>query len=565
VLKPGESKTLRFVFGYAKARSAAKIVAELIAARADRLEATAATWGREMPGLLVPESPWMDRELKWDYYAVASASLYDGYYQRHFIPQGGHYLYANGWNGATRDTAAYVQSLIYYRPEQAREILEFMMRSQERSGRLFYDLEGFGHRYLMPYRPSDLDLWFINAMTEYLFATRDFDFLDLEVPFYPKEKGETGTVYEHLRRSFTHLVEEVGIGKHGLVKLKFHDWNDEMVFLVCGPHPLDILLTARDGGSTLNTGMAIEILPRFAELAEMRGDMKSAGRARAWVEQLRPALREQWRGRYFNRAYSALGREYGADYIHLEGQIWPLLAGNVLTEEQTATLLQEIKTQLIDPSVLGMTISSTLEGKMFIKPGEMEEGGIWPAMNGPAMVALSRYQPGLAWQEFKKNSLAWHGEQYPKIWFGIWGGPDSWNSAASARPGETVKNPILALSAQQWPVMNTHSHCQWLWAAARLAGLNPTAQGYLIDPKIPGKFSFSSAVAAIAADGAGWHGSFRLQSDGKIRVRVKEPGGPYRVLAAGVPVEAKAAQGWIEFELPLQKDQPASWAVNFTP
>ena len=563
-LKPGESKTLRFVFGYAKGQPAGKIVADLIAQKADRIEASAATWRREMPGLTVPESPWMDRELKWDYYATSSASLYDGYYQRHFIPQGGHYMYVAGANGAERDTAAYVQSLIYYRPEQAREILEFIMRSQEPSGRLYYDLEGYGHRYLVPYRPSDLDLWFINAMTEYLFATRDFAFLETQVPFYPREQGESGTVYEHIRRSFNHLVNDVGIGKHGLVKLKFHDWNDEMVFLVCGPHPLDILLTARDGGSTMNTGMAVEILPRFAELAAMRGDMKSAERARAWVEQLLPALREQWRGRYFNRAYSAMGREYGADYIHLESQIWPLLSGKVLSEAQTATLLEEIKTKLIDPSVLGMTISSTLAGKMFTKPGEQEEGGIWPAMNGPAMLALSRYEPGLAWQEFKKNALAWHAETYPQIWFGIWGGPDCWNAAASKRPGETwsVSNPVLALSAQQWPVMNTHSHSQWLWAAARIAGLNPTAQGYVMDPKIPGDFAFSSAVATLVSKNGFLEGSFQLQNEGRMSVKLREPKSPYEILVNGKAIAAQVESGWVSFELGLPKNQSVSWKTR---
>jgi len=562
-LKPGEAKTLRFIFGYAKGKQPEAMVAAMRAAGADQIGATAALWREELPALSVPGSPWMDRELKWDYYATSSASLYDGYYQRHYVPQGGHYLYVAGTNGATRDVAAFAQSLIYYRPEQAREILEFIMRSQEPSGRLFYDLEGYGHRYLVPYRPSDLDLWLLNAAVEYVFATRDFDFLDLEVPFYPKEKGMSGTVYEHLRRSFTHLKENVGIGKHGLVKLKFHDWNDEMVFLVCGPNPVDILLTARDGGSTMNSGMAAEILPRFAELAERRGDPESAARVRAWVEQLLPALQAQWRGRYFNRAYSAFGREYGADYIHLESQIWPLLAGNVLTEEQTEALLDEIKTKLMDPSVLGMTISSTLAGQMFTKPGEQEEGGIWPAMNGPAMVALARYRPDWAWQQLKQNSLAWHADLYPKIWFGIWGGPDAWNSAASARPGETwfVQNPLLALAAQEWPVMNTHAHSEWLWAAARIAGLNPTAQGYVIDPVIPGDFAFVSEIAKIESQGGWLRGSFRLRGEGRLRVTLREPRSAYTVMVDEKPVESVAQNDWISFDLPASKNQKITWQI----
>lgn len=563
-LAPGESQTLRFIFGYAKTKTPEAIVSAMRAAGADRLETTAARWRQELPALEVAESPWIDRELKWNFYATSAASLYDGYYQRHYVPQGGHYLYVAGANGATRDVAAFAQSLIYYQPRQAREILEFILSSQEPSGRLFYDLEGYGHRYLVPYRPSDLDLWLLNAAVEYVFATRDFEFLDQEIPFYPKEQGLRGTVYEHLRRSFLHLVEKVGIGKHGLVNLKFHDWNDEMVYLVCGPNPLDILLTARDGGSTMNTGMAVEILPRFAELAEMRGDTESAAKARAWVETLLPALRAQWRGRYFNRAYSALGKEYGAENIHLEAQIWPLLAGEVLTEEQTRVLLEELKAKLIDPSVLGMTISSTLAGKMFTKPGEQEEGGIWPAMNGPAMLALARYRPEWAWDQFKRNSLAWHAEVYPRIWFGIWSGPDAWNSAASSRPGETwfVQNPLLALAAQEWPVMNTHAHSEWLWASARLAGLNPTAEGWVIAPIVPGDFRFVSALAAIESQNGYLSGNFQPLNTGRLRIKVREPKNPYRVLVNGRPIEPMLDSGWLIWEVDGFSQKTVAWRIS---
>ena len=43
-----------------------------------------------------------------------------------------------------------------------------------------------------------------------------------------------------------------------------------------------------------------------------------------------------------------------------------------------------------------------------------------------------------AWDEWKKNCLALHAEAYPDVWYGIWSGPDTYNSVLSRYPGQTM-------------------------------------------------------------------------------------------------------------------------------
>ena len=45
-----------------------------------------------------------------------------------------------------------------------------------------------------------------------------------------------------------------------------------------------------------------------------------------------------------------------------------------------------------------------------------------------------------------------HAEQYPAIWFGIWGGPDGINGVQSSQPGGTWVSALTPMT--DFPVMN---------------------------------------------------------------------------------------------------------------
>ncbi len=576
VLEPGEEKTIAYRFGclYPYAADWDQGPGPGMEAASELARVHAAWRDAGYPAFISSRDSFMGRELVWDYYYLTAMATSDIYYGKRHVPQGGNYYYYSGGNGATRDYAAFVQALTYYKPELAREILEFMSRCQETDGRLFYDIEGYGYRYSTPYRPGDLDLWYLWALCEYVFATRDFDLLDQGEPFYPLHLGEEGTVWEHARRSLDHLIDVIGTGPRGHLRLRLSDWNDEMTWLTAGSNPADMLATFYRGESVMNTAMACHILPMFRDLAKAEGDAETAGRAEAFLVKLRAALDSAWTGTHFTRAYSGFGKPFGQDETYLEPQVWALLAGDVLGPERERKLLDNLRANLMGPSELGMMISTSTSGSLTTRPGEQEEGGIWLAINGPAALALARSDPDLAWREVKRNSMAWHAHVYPNLWYGIWSGPDAWNSVFSDRPGETwyMKTPILNTGPQMYPVQNAHSHCQTMWVMARLAGISPFAEGLAVEPRVPlESYSFSCRLFSISKGPDEIAGSLRVGDGGPLKLRVEIPenmrgrqlafsvnGEKISSAALGDYVECMAGgdgRGSIDFKLTASKPQ----------
>ncbi len=571
-IAPEEERTLYFAYGYAKAEQPEDIIKE-IGDPEKRFEETILSWKESRPVLQLDENHFLTRELAWSDYYLVSSLLFDAYYNESFVPQAGNYLYFAGVHGAMRDFAAHILALSYYHPGLARDMLALCMKNQEQTGRLFYDFEGYGSRSiggalpfsgLLDYRPSDLSLWFLWAVCEYVFATRDFGFLQEEYLFWPKKDEEKGTVLEHAIRAYRHLEEDIGTGKHGLIQLRKSDWNDEMASIVSNGKKLDYLLTTTGGESHLNTAMACYILPMFENILRHQGDHVNADRVSDFYNKQKIALKKEWLDTgWFPRAYSALGQELGKDNIYLEPQVWALLSEGILDEAQTNLLIENIDDMLRKPSALGMMISSSIEGSPTCEPGEAEAGGIWFAINGPGALALSFYDPVMGYEELLHNTLSWHASKYPDIWFGIWSGPDAFNSVFSKRPGQTWDSGI---GPQYWPVQNSHAHCQLLWTMARMAGFEPNLKGYKIRPLLPlTRYSFSTSCLGLDKDSAhigGWF-KFDVSNQMEIQVILPEEITGIRVEVDGQDMAFKQKSGEIVFPMAFQAGQRSSWKVLF--
>ncbi len=141
------------------------------------------------------EDPVLKREMTWHAYYLLSATLYNAYYEAHRIPQGSAYLYLHGADGAARDLGLEVLALTYVRPRLAREMLcQMMMLRHGGTGALTYAFGGYGvHSDArgLHSSPSDLDLFFLMALHEYIGATGDLGFLQHEVEFYPRHNPNT--------------------------------------------------------------------------------------------------------------------------------------------------------------------------------------------------------------------------------------------------------------------------------------------------------------------------------------------------------------------------------------
>ena len=73
---------------------------------------------------------------------------------------------------------------------------------------------------------------------------------------------------ELLRRSFVHLVDRIGVGEHGLMRLSNGDWNDEVV--VGHVPPAQSEEVRQHGESVLNAAMACYVLDYYARMLDLR-------------------------------------------------------------------------------------------------------------------------------------------------------------------------------------------------------------------------------------------------------------------------------------------------------
>jgi hypothetical protein len=564
-IEPGEEKVFRFVYGYAKSRLPEEIVTSVVSSEKHLWENTAAYWKEKAPSFKsAPSESNLGRELEWNNYYFSSSSLYDAYYQRHYIPQAGNYLYDSGLNGASRDFFENILTLNFYKPEAAKEALEFMMSAQGSNGAFFYNIDGFGKRNRLFYRPSDIGLWFLWALSEYVFATRDFSFLEEAAPYYPLSNRKHATVWEHAKTAFSHLLKKVGVGRNGHLKIRLSDWNDEMTWITAADNPFDIIMTILRGESVLNTAMACYILPMFESLARYTGDTKTKDACFQLLSGLRIALNSAWHENHLIRSYSGFGKPFGKDETWLEPLVWALLAKGTLDPGKEHSAVNTINKWLLTPA--GIKISDSGKGSMTTRKGEQESGGIWFAINSPAAIALSRFDKALAWEVFKKNTLAWHAALYPDKWYGIWSGPDAFNGPDSSRPGESwyQKSPVFSIGAQAYPVQNIHAHSQMMYAMARLAGISADAEGWTVSPKIPhDNFSFSCTLFGVDVTPGNISGFACLPVSAPLKLKVELPEGLIEpeVFVNGKEVNFTHTGACLEVSLNTAQSERVSWKI----
>jgi len=140
-------------------------------------------------------------------------------------------------------------------------------------------------------------------------------------------------------------------------------------------------------------------------------------------------------------------------------------------------------------------------------PGEgAGGGGIWFSINMTLIWAAARLDPKLAWDEWRRMTLANHQRHYPGVWSGTLSGPDAYNGVESKRPGESWGSPLLSMQANA--MNNQHSHAQPLLAYLRLLGVEPGADGRL---RVGKGASFRSRSFELSADGHG-----RLEASGPV-------------------------------------------------
>jgi hypothetical protein len=516
-LKPGESRTMYFLYGYlSEGFRVENLVAKYSGDAPSLWERSNSQWKASRLIFRTDTEPWVERESAWSSYYLRSGLTYDSFFREHILSQGAGYQYLAGLQGAARDPLQHALPFVFTDPGVVREILRYTLKEIQPDGSLPYGIVGSSVPMPCIYRPSDSELWLLWLASEYVLATRDTAFLDQRIPAYArseKSSAEDPTVLELLLKSYAHLTSDIGTGQHGLMRLLNGDWNDSIVWSHLTPAQAKDVREHTE--SVLNAAMAGYVFAHYARMLQFIGRPSLAEEARVRADVQRKVVREQWMGRWFRRAW--LGEQFGwvgEKQMWLEPQPWAILGGSA-TPEQTQTLIASLDELMRKPSPIGALLQSQPDPTMKDEPGTGTNGGIFAAINGTLIWALAQVNGDLAWDEWKKNTLARHADVYPDMWFGIWSGPDAYHSVLSKQPGGT---------GPDFPVLNMHSHAWPLYTAAKLLGVEFHEHGVNFAPTIPlPQYEFSSTLVGFKKSAYGYSGWYAPIVPGTWEVEISLP------------------------------------------
>jgi len=242
----------------------------------------------------------------------------------------------------------------------------------------------------------------------------------------------------------------------------------------------------------------------YARMLLYAGDASGLSKeARLSAQINRVAAVAQWNGKWLKRAW--LGPKLGwlgDETLWIEPQPWAILGG-VTSEEQSRKLVTQID-KLLRRGPLGAAQMSDgpdmQSGGSSV--GTLERGAIWPSLNQTLVWALAGMDKEMAWDEWKRNSLAKHAEAYPNLWYGVWSGNDSYNSTLNRNPGGAADEQYFA--GTDFPVLNVHAHACYLYSAAKLLGIEFTEAGVKLRPALPvGAYRFDSPLLGLVKTAAG--------------------------------------------------------------
>src|SRR5258708_11205926 len=225
-----------------------------------------------------------------------------------------------------RDSNQDLLGVVHLVPQRARERIIDIASTQFADGSAYHQYQPLTKRGNNEVGSgfNDDPLWLILGTAAYIKETGDYAILDEMVPFDNDPKN-TASLFEHLKRSFYHVIEN--LGPHNLPLIGRADWND-CLNLNCFSETTDESYQTtenrqgRTAESIFGAGMFVFIGVEYAALCEKLGRNQEAQTAIRHIEAMKQAVLDSgYDGEWFLRAYDFFGEKVGS-HENAEGQIY---------------------------------------------------------------------------------------------------------------------------------------------------------------------------------------------------------------------------------------------------
>lgn len=336
---------------------------------------------------------------------------------------------------------------------------------------------------------NDDPLWLILATSAYMKETGDFNILEEVVPFDNDDtKGDT--LFEHLKRSFDHVINN--LGPHGLPLIGRADWNDCLNLNCFSSTPDESYqtTTSKDGKvaeSVLIAAMFVFIGNEYVKICENIGQYEEAKAAKKHIQAMKETVMTHgYDGDWFLRAYDDFGNKIGSreneeGKIFIETQGFCVMAGIGLENGSAVKALDSARKHLDTPH--GMVLLNPAYTRYHLElgeissypPGYKENAAIFCHNNPWIMAAETVAGRGdMAFDCYSKIAPAYREDisdlhrMEPYVYSQMIAGKDA------SRHGEAKNSWLTGTAAWNFIAIS-----QWI------LGVKPDFNGLAIDPCIP--------------------------------------------------------------------------------
>jgi cellobiose phosphorylase len=391
-----------------------------------------------------------------------------------------------GFRDSNQDLIGFVHQV----PERARKRILDIAATQFEDGSAYHQYQPLTKRgnNAIGSNFNDDPLWLILSTVNYIKETGDFGILDEQVPF-DNDESKSKCHFEHLKRSFYHVVNN--LGPHKLPLIGRADWNDCLNLNCFSNNPNESFQTTGNkkgnAESVMIAGLFVLYGQDFVDLCRQTGRDQEADEAQIYVDEMVRNVEEHgWDGEWFIRAYDYYGRKVGSreneeGQIFIESQGFCTMAGIGLENGKAEKALNSVKERL--DCEYGIVLNNPAFTKYYIEYGEIstypagykENAGIFCHNNPWIMIGETMIGRGkMAFDYYSKIAPAYLEEisdlhkTEPYVYAQMIAGKDAF------KPGEAKNSWLTGTAAWNYYAI-THY----------ILGIKPDYKGLIVNPCIP--------------------------------------------------------------------------------